>query len=371
MTWEDDPFELRVRSRRFRGWTAMAHSESIEDTSSTLSVTLIGAYQDDTDEQIVCGDPVEAWVGADLLFTGWAETFQDGLTADGESLTIGCRSKTCDIVDCSAPVGTWKGLRLDVLVRVLVDGFGVEVAIEDATAAAKRIARFRVEPGETAFSAVDRLAKEQGLLVTDDHQGRLVLTRPGTAVSSTRIVRGNNVLSTSGTWDVSKRHSKYMVKGQTFTDADVDSAATGNADDPGVSRYRPLVIVPEKGVDKAGALQRARWEATARAGQSFGAGYEVEGWRQGDGRVWQKNERVIVTDQRKRLLNAEMLVKSIERKLDSDGRKTMLNVAPAAGFEAFVPGTPILSGSGGRWFGAVEGTTRPTTQDYEKAGVKP
>lgn len=414
--FEADPFELRINARRFRGWTEVAFSASIEEAVRTLSVRLIGAYQDDTDEQVTAGDLVSAWVGPDQLFAGYAETFTDESAADSESLSIECRSKTCDLVDCSAPVKAWSNIRLDKLVAALCEGFPVTVAFESSVAAARLIRRFRTTIGETVFAAIDRLCKEQGLLVTDDETGRLVITRaavggatagssstssvvvpyppgyevgPGdeaggiittvttltagryvaASVSSTRLVRGRNILASSGTWDLSQRFSNYEVKGQTITDLDVDAAAVGDADDPGITRFRRLVIVPEKGVDRPGARDLARWEAVTRAGKSLRLSVTLAGWRQDDGSLWRPNQLVRVTDRRKRLLDATLLIVRVGMSLGANGRKTVLDLAPAAGFEPYVPGVPILSGGGGRWFGEIEGTTRPDAAELRRLGA--
>lgn len=364
-----DPFELRVDARRFRGWTSASFSASLETASRSLAVTLIGVYQDDTDEQIVTGDFVTAWAGEYQMFAGYVEQVSDSTGPDSETLTFAARSKTCDIVDSSAPVSVWNNIRLDKLADALCADLDAEVVFDDAAVASKVVRRFRTEIGETVFDALDRLAKEQGLLVTDDEAGALVLTRPASSgVSSTRLRRGVNVLASSGTWDVSDRFSVYEVKGQTVTDLDIDEAATGSADDPGVSRYRRLVISPEKNVDRPGALERARWEAVTRAGKSLRVSVTLAGWRQDDGTLWRPNQLVRVTDRRKRLLDATLLVVGVDMSLDSAGRKTTLHLAPAAGFEPYVPGSPILSGAG-RWFGAVEGDTRPDYAALRRAGA--
>ena len=88
-----------------------------------------------------------------------------------------------------------------------------------------------------------------------------------------------------------------------------------------------------------------------------------------DGSLWRPNQLVRVTDRRKRLLDAQLLITRVGMSLGAGGRKTVLDLAPAAGFTPYVPGVPILAGAG-RWFGEVEGTTRPDAAELRKLGVK-
>lgn len=362
-SYERDPFVIRRGARAFRGWTGMSCSMGIEMAARSLQLKIVGLFQD-SDEQIVCGDPVSAWVGADCIFSGYAETADDDSGPDSESFDMTARSKPCDVVDSTAAARTFTNIRLDRLIAALCADFNVEVTFADTTLAAKIVRRFKATNGDKVFGCIDKLAQEHGFLVTDTASGALLVTRAGAeGLSTTRLVRGRNVLASRGTWTMSERFSTYEVRGQSFADDEVDVAAVGGADDPGVSRFRRLSIVPEKGLDRAAARERARWEAVSRAGKSVSYTATVFGWRQEDGTLWRPNQIVRVTDRRKRLLDAQLLVSAVDLTLDNSGRHARLYCAPLAGFVPFVPAQPILSDAG-RWFGAVEGTTRPDEADF-------
>lgn len=365
--YERDPFEIRVGSRRFTKWTGMACSMSIESAARPLQLSLIGLFQDDSDEEIVCGDELSAWVGKDQFFAGFAEVAEDDSGEASESFSLSARSKTCDLVDSTATVGVWSNIRLDRLMAALCTGFSVDIAFDDDTLAAAVVRRFKAALGDKIFECFDRLAQEHGFLVTDTPRGELLITRAGAGgVSTTRLVRGRNVLSSRGTWDMSERFSDYEVKGQSFTETEIDVSATGGASDPGVRRYRRLAIAPERGLDRVAARDRARWEAVHRAGKSVTYSCVVRGWRQDDGSLWRPNILVTVFDRRKRLLNASLLVVAVDFTLNAEGRKARLFCAPLAGYVPYVPGRPILSGAG-RWLkGAVEGTTRPSEAEIQR-----
>ena len=370
MGFGDDQVEIRVDAKAFRGWTAVQVSASLEEACRTFSFATGGSYEERDDALIAAGAACSIWVGGERVATGYADEVDDQLDAATKSLTYRARSKTCDLVDCSAPLGSWRNIRLDRLVTELLAGFDVEAHFALAEAAALIIPRHRTAVGETVFAALDRLCSERGVLLTDDAAGRLVFDRVAATgtVSTTRIEVGRNVLAASGKWSLVERFSSYTVAGQVFLDLEVDPAATAGATDPGVTRYRPLIVDADRGTDRAGALAKARWEAVTRAGKSFGRTYTLAGWRQDDGTLWAPGQRVLVTDRRAGLSGAELLIVGVDLGLDDGGRKTSLRCAPAAGYQAFVAGKSLVapgSGAGGLFFDGRQ-TIESTRPDYSK-----
>jgi prophage tail gpP-like protein len=356
-----DDVVLRADGLLHRGWTSLRIERGIESAAGTFSVSVAGSYQDEA--TLEAGSDVEVWAGATRLVTGYVDAVNDDTDSTRESVSISGRSRTCDAIDCSAPIGVWRKRRLADLLDVFLRDYAIDV-VDEAGVADEVIAMHRTAPGESIFDALDRIGRDRGIMLTDDSRGRLVLTRAGLGGrASTAIVRGKNVIASSGAWDLSDRFSVYEVKGQTVLDLDVDAAATGQADDPRVLRFRRLVIVPENGGDKASARRRAAWEGVTRAGKSFGASYTLRGWRQDDGTLWRPNQLVTVTDRRFGLDRAELLITRVALVLDADsGRKVELTVAPASGFTP--PPTQTVPSEGhGRWLGEVEGTTAPAASD--------
>ena len=323
--------ELRAGSQALRGWTSVSITAGIEQACRSFAFTVTGPLADEQGLRV--GQACSVWDGGDELVRGYLEGVDSSLSATSRTRSFSGRSKTCDAVDCSAAPASRPGLRFVDLVRALVGSHDVQVVFDDATAAALVIPRHRVTLGETIFDEVDKLARERGFLVTDDGAGRLRVTSPGLGGRATTDIRvGRNVLSATASWDVSRRYSEVEVRGQSFTDLEVDPAAVGGATDPAVSRYRKLIVRPEKPVSKSAALARAHWEAVTRAGQSVRASYAVRGWRQDDGTLWQPNQRVRVWDPDAGFEGAELLITEIVWSLGEDGDKAAISVAPEAGF---------------------------------------
>lgn len=347
-----DPIEIRTRGHKITGWTSASVEAGIEDLARTFSVGLSGFYASTGNQQLVVGDAVEVRIGGDLVVTGYAETVDDNVDAESEGVTISGRSKTCDIVDCSAPLGTWSKLTMASLFERLTDGMGVDL-VDEAGVSSLPIGRHRTEPGESVFDVLDRHARELGCLLTDDAQGRVVLTRAGLAGRvSSPIVQGAGVVSSTGGWSIAERFSRYEVSGQSVQDADVEVDGFGAADDPGVNRFRRLIVVPEKPVSKAQALKRARWEAVSRAGKSFAATYILRGCRHlGDtGPLWVHNQIVPVVDGRRGIFGSDLLVTKVALGLDENGRKATVSVAPREGFDVYATGVALEGAGVGRWF---------------------
>lgn len=331
---------LRVNGLEFAGvggkrWASVQVDTSIEDLASSFSVAALGVFA--TEESFINeGDAVEVWVGADRLVTGYVDDVEHAGDAENETVRVSGRSKTCDLVDCSAPIGTWRGLTLARLIAVLCDGYEVEI-VDEAGVGGTIIRQHRTEEGETIFDALDRLGRDIGFVPTDDGAGRLVLTRAGeSGAAGEAIVRGAVGFLEGGTRrSMAERFSTYQCKGQSFTDLEVDASATGGASDVGVTRTRTLIVRPERGLTRAGAADRAAWEATTRAAKALEANYTLRGWRKADGELWQKNQMAEVLDGFARLIGAELLIVGLSFTLDPEaGRKVGLRLAPR---EAFTP----------------------------------
>lgn len=339
--------ELRVGSQALRGWTSVQVVAGIEQASRTFTFTITGPLADEQGLRV--GQACSVWEGGDELVRGYLETVEASVAATSRTRSFGGRSKTCDAVDCSAAPGSRPGLRFADLVRAIVGDHDIDVSFDDEDAEGLIIPRHRVTLGETIFDEVDKLARERGFLVTDDGAGRLRVTKPAMGgKATTELVVGRNALTANGSWDMSRRYSEIEVRGQSFTDLEVDPAAVGGATDPSVTRTRKLIVRPEKPVGKEAALQRARWEAVTRAGQSTRSTFMVRGWRQDDGTLWQPNQLVRVTFDDAGFDRAELLITEVAYSLDEQGRKCALTLAPEAGFKPWLSPASI-GASVGRW----------------------
>ncbi len=330
---DEDRVVIRSSGRDFFGWTSVQVDMGIEMAARTFAVAVAGVYATEAGF-LVEGDEAIISVGEDRVVTGWIEHVEHAGDAQGASVNLAGRSKTCDIVDCSAPLGSWRNQKLSKLVAIFLDPYQLEW-VDEAGVGDDLVRAHRTEEGESIHDAFDRLSRDIGFLVTDDVYGRVVFTRAGAGGSaSDKIIRGTaGFLSGNVSRSMAERYSSYLVKGQSFTDLEVDVNAQGGAEDTGVTRFRQLIVKPERGVSKAAALKRAKWEATTRAAKALEASYTQEGWRQADGAIWLPNQTIEVVDGFARLFGVDLLAVSLGFSLDNEqGRVTSFNLAPSEGF---------------------------------------
>jgi prophage tail gpP-like protein len=244
------------------------------------------------------GSSCRLLVGGDALIDGWMDTYAPSFDTEQHTVRVSGRSRTADLVDCSAivPGGQFTGFDIAQIARALCKPFGVAVRVETSVGGA--FADVQVQQGETVHELLDRLAAQRGLLLTDGPDGALVIARAGDRRASGALVAGENILSASATLSHAQRHSRYLVKAQAAgSDTWSGTAASevqGEVADPAVTRYRPLLLVAEAQADGVSARDRACWECLSRAGRGTQASVTVQGWRQPDGRLWTPGEQVPV-----------------------------------------------------------------------------
>ena len=102
--------------------------------------------------------------------------------------------------------------------------------------------------------------------------------------------------------------------------------------DGSVKRYRPSIIKQSGNATLATCKARAQYEQAHREGQTLETTYTVVGWRQGDGRLWLPNQRVIVWDPIMGFNNAELVIAEVTWEMNGNDFTTQLRVGPQAAY---------------------------------------
>jgi prophage tail gpP-like protein len=341
---------LRIEGRDYAGWTAISVTRSMEQGCATFTVQVVERWKGQGQPwQIEVFKPVEVLLGSDVVLTGYVDKYAAQIDAASHTVTITGRSKTADLVDCTAVPGELRGNTLEAIARSAAAPYGIDVIAEgDAGAVIPLAAPSRDQP---IWSWLEELARSRGVLLTDDDAGRLVLAQAGEQRAPGQLVIGQNVLAANGELDGAERFSTITViaqlpppevtalqpaAGEDASADPTDAPAPGvsaSATDPNVPRPRERVIIAERALTAVEAKARAIWEAKHAAGRGARAQVTLRGWRDADGAIWCIN-RVIACDMPALQLLRDMLIVGVTFSLDANGRTTDLELAPP---ECFAP----------------------------------
>ena len=330
---------LTVDGQSYRGWTSMEFTRDIERMSGSFLLSLTDKWPGIANVRPVKqGQACRLTNETDTLISGWIDVAEPQIGTNDHTITITGRDRSGDLIDCTAEHtgGEWINQSLVNIARDLCRPFAISVNAV-ATTAHETIRKFKLEESETVFSALERLCRIKGLLVTSNPNGDLVLTSGELAIPSTASLKmgvGGNVLSTKGTFNNAERFSHYTVKGQDggedFSVAEDASEPIGHASDPGITRYRPLTILAEEAVDIAACERRAQWEATVRAGRARRAIATVQGWYASE-TLWAPLT-LVPCEIPELSLNRQMLITATRGLRDGNGTTMELTLADPSAF---------------------------------------
>lgn len=367
MPLDNHELSLIVGGQKFGGWLDVRVSRGIERATGDFQIAATQRWPGlDARFEIPEGKTCEVWISGDKVMTGYVDAVAQSRSGFTAGITIAGRSKTCDLVDCSPDfdVAELAGLDLAAVARKVCAPFGIEV---DARVSGPTFAVAAAHHGETCWKLIERLARQRQILVTDDADGRLVLTRLASERATDELVHpSDGLLKIESKRDLSKRFSVYKVKAQAgarWADAGSDEASLpsalahveGEFRDHGVSRYRPRTILNEGAAKKSGAMERAEYEARRNIGKALRFTATRVGWRQGDGALWRPN-LLVACRVPSMNLGAELAIAEVHYKKGAAGTTCDLELAPPDAFTPEPPEAPAAAGGqGDRWADVMKG----------------
>lgn len=298
-----DELELVVGGARYTGWREVSVSRSVDTAAGSFKVSAVPTATEAWPIRPL--QAVEVLIGGVPVLNGWVDSLRASSDSQGRSVEVSGRDRAADLVDSSAVVepGEWRNLGLWDLARELAAPFGVDVLRDGTPAGEAPFGVFALNPGETAWTAIERAARMRGVLVFSNGTGDLVLEEAAHGSTLEAELRegepGGNVFRSSLRWTLADRFRIYTVRGQAQgSDATFGAAVSeveAEAQDLEIDRDRRLLVIAEGSVSTADAEDRAQWEAAVRRARSLVLEVEVPGWRQTpQGEPWPINRTVHV-----------------------------------------------------------------------------
>lgn len=322
--------ELKLRNQRFGGWTSIDIQIDLDAGASSFSLGVTKRDPERNEDWLIEADAeCEVLIGGETVITGYTDRIESDLGEDSHSITVSGRSKSADLIDCSAIAtpGSWRQRRIEDIANELAQPFGMSVAAEASTGDPLRL--FSLQQGETVWEALARLCQHRGLLPVSRADGTVAIIIAQPTGSSVRLVQGEHLLSVRGSHDVADRFSDYTVKGQAAGDDEVNGKAAAQpkaeSHDPAVKRHRPMVIIAEEQADLASLKKRAEWEAVVRAARAQSADAVVTDWRRSDGALWMPADSVEL-DAPAAWIRDRVMVAGVRFVVDERGRRAELHL---------------------------------------------
>lgn len=294
-----DDLVIRVGGQELSGWEEVRVTRGVERVVSDFEVAMTEHYPGADRIVVQPGQSCEILLGDDLVVTGYVDRYIPEFSARQHTVRVAGRSKTQDIVDCSAvwPGGQIMNGTVLAIAKTLCDPFGITVSALDDVGAV--IPQTNLNVGDTPFDVIEPMARYRGLLMYDDTQGNLVFARVGKTQAASGFTEGDNVEAAGIAYTMDQRFSDYgafRVKLMALADSGTESNLITDIQDQQVPRYRPKFLVAETadgGFDIA--VARAKWEMVRRVGRSAAVHVVADSWRDRDGKLWTPNTLATVT----------------------------------------------------------------------------
>lgn len=336
--------ELRVEGEIYRGWTRGSVIQSLNQFASAFELEYVDQWSDEGKPwQIEEGDAIALLIDDEILLEGYVDEFAASYSAQTRALRVRGRSKLGDLLDCDAIIqgSQWRDASLSQILSDLCAPFGVEFAIFGSEGAKFR--RHKFDPGDTVADIIQRVARLRGFTVADAG-GRLELFKVEDLPPVDHFFRGWPTLRGERTGSMYERFSEYRFRGQTQADDETNGVAAarlkGRAEDRGVRRHRPKLILAGGADGDRDLGMRAIIERNRRAGRSESVSYSVPGFRTEEGELWRPGLGVSVSDD---WLNVDgtMLVETVVMSFEpgdpgatEGGMVTDLQLTPPAAYGA-------------------------------------
>lgn len=328
---------LLVNARRYEGWRSVSVTRTIQAASGTFALEISEKWSGQTVAwPIVEEDECTVELNGASVISGWVEQRAQSINATSRTFAVSGKDKAAALVENSALLDrySFKSTNALEVARAVASPFGVTVRA-GAGVDLPRLRKIAINPGETAFEVIQRVAEASGLIVVSDGQGAMTLTQAGTERAEA-IVEGRNVLSASITYNAAERFASYVVLGQRPGDNNTKASGLrvrGQATDADVRRPdRVHVIRPQRAVTRADARRLADWTARNRAATAEEVSVVVQGWEQRQGGVWPLNA-LTATRIESLGIDGDLLIAGAAHTLSNSGEITTLTLVRPDAYE--------------------------------------
>lgn len=328
---DPDEVTLSVGGNAYGGWTSVDITDGLDHMAASFRLGLTERWPGQPQRAMpMAGSTCVVSIGGTPVVTGLTDAIDISLSASSHTLSAEGRSLGGQLIDCSAVVqpGSWINQSLEAIANAIAGPLGVTIVADASTAPV--FPRFAIEPQESCWDAIDRMAKQRGLIGVSMADGSVHLVAPQPGPATVTLTEGVHPFALSARHDIGDRFQTYIAVGQASGNDEHYGAAVASpsatATDAGMTLPRTLVVVAEDQASAASLAARAQWEASVRLAKAQTVTMTLPGWRQPDRTLWQKGVLVQVNAP-SAWINASLMVVSVKYVASAQGKQAALTLA--------------------------------------------
>jgi prophage tail gpP-like protein len=343
----DGTLTLTMGGKNLIGWQRMSLTRAMESVPATFALEVTERYPSTPDADVRPGQPCTVQIGADLVLTGYVDRYTTTLGPGTHTVRVEGRSKSEDLVDCSAFFGradaaTFQMSNTTVLAiaRALAQPYGITINAPNAPPW-EVIPQFNILPTETCWDIIDRLTRWAGLIAYDMPDGSVILAVSGSEQMASGVAVGGNIEGAEVALSMDGRFSDYearlLATDTLGTEVGLNNPLKGKVvKDDGVPRFRKRYVISEQFVmGESIAEKRAVWEMNRNKGRSMALNCTIDTWRDQKGALWAPNHLAPIDARQLKVPNDRpWIIASVTYTRDENGQRAALVLMPP---EAFLP----------------------------------
>lgn len=352
-----DDISIVVGGQKISGWTRVRVTRGIERLPADFEIELTEFYSGDNSSVVVApGAPCQIFLGSDLVLTGYVDEYNPRINGDNHTVAIYGRSKSEDLVDCSAEYPNAQIMSstvLQIVTALATTPYGIKVSQDVIPDANKNtIPQFLFIYTETAAEIIERICRYAKLLFYDMPDGSILLTTASSKKAACGFVEGVNVQEAEASFTMT-RFQQYICEFSSVVQLSDGSQLNSGQNniinqigqpqtDSTVLRNRKKYIILESGDFDPFPVTTARalWEKNRRFGKSWTVRIVTDGWRDSSGVLWTPNTLVDLNLPSLKIIDKTWLIGEVTYSRDNNGGTTAtLIINPP---EAFVPEPIVL-----------------------------
>ena len=338
-----DTLTLTVGNQVLTGWQRVSVSRPLAGIPASFDLEVTERYPNTADVDVEPGQPCTVTIGSDLVLTGYVDRYAASISAGMHSIRISGRSKSEDLVDCSAVFGDINSPGFQVIngttlaiAKQLAAPYNITV--QSTAGDGVTIPQFNILLGETPWEIIDRITRYSQMLVYDMPDGSIMLAKVGTDSMASGFSIGDNAETGDVVFSMDQRFSEYeghLTSVLTFgTEAGVNTPNVGQVvKDDGVPRFRKRYVISEQFVQGRDIVyDRAVWEMNKRKGSSYQFDVLCDSWRDSAGKLWEVNKLAPISAAALKLANANYIIANVNYLRDESGQHGRLTLMPPQAF---------------------------------------